>query len=160
MHSTRPVPPFSIPALRPILGTALARVNAFRYVERWGTFCSSTRKCLEVSGATCASGTRTLEVPPRQIQTDLRQHYQKVARWLEYQAYPPMRSLDYRVVPFILFPTATAGTRGTCGSSPCSGGGSALLDPNFNRKAYIDALVAADKRDLGPLLTFARSGSQ
>jgi hypothetical protein len=41
-----------------------------------------------------------------------------------------------------------------------SGGGSALRDPNLNRKAYIDALVAADKRDLGPLLAFARSGSQ
>jgi fido (protein-threonine AMPylation protein) len=35
--------------------------------------------------------------------------------------------------------------------------GSALRDPDANRKAYIDALVAADHRDLAPLLAFARS---
>jgi fido (protein-threonine AMPylation protein) len=43
------------------------------------------------------------------------------------------------------------------GLEPLPWSGSALRDPDANRKAYIDALVAEDHRDLAPLLAFARS---
>ena len=39
---------------------------------------------------------------------------------------------------------------------PLPWGGSRLRDADATRKAYIDALVAADNRDFGPLLLFAR----
>lgn len=38
-----------------------------------------------------------------------------------------------------------------------SWGNSSLLDDDATRRAYIDALRAADRHDIGPLLTFARS---
>ena len=41
---------------------------------------------------------------------------------------------------------------------PLLWGGSFLRDADENRKAYIEALVAADNRDFLPLLVFARSG--
>ncbi len=41
--------------------------------------------------------------------------------------------------------------------SAFSWGNSSLLDDDATRRAYIDALRAADRRDIGPLLAFSRS---
>lgn len=43
------------------------------------------------------------------------------------------------------------------GQSAFSWGNSSLLDDDATRRAYIDALRVADRHDIGPLLTFARS---
>ena len=75
--------------------------------------------------------------------------------------------LKYRVVTIHSFPNGN-GRHGRMlahiamvrhfGLEPLPWGGSALRDPDAKRKAYIDALVAADHRNLAPLLSFARSG--
>jgi Fic-DOC domain mobile mystery protein B len=43
------------------------------------------------------------------------------------------------------------------GQSAFSWGNSSLLDDDATRRAYIDALRAADRHDIGPLLAFSRS---
>jgi len=43
------------------------------------------------------------------------------------------------------------------GEKPFTWGGGALQDPNATRKAYIDALHAADNHDFGPLLAFVKT---
>lgn len=43
------------------------------------------------------------------------------------------------------------------GQSAFSWGNGSLLDDDATRRAYIDALRVADRHDIGPLLTFARS---
>ena len=109
-------------------------------------------------------------VPSHRIRTDLRQLYGEVHGWLEYQAYPPDEiaiRLHYRVVTIHPFPngngrharmlTHMAMTR-HFETKPLPRGGSLLRDADAKRKAYIDALVAADNRDFAPLLRFARSG--
>jgi hypothetical protein len=40
---------------------------------------------------------------------------------------------------------------------PLQWGGSLLQGADANRKAYLGALIAADRRDFAPLLAFARS---
>jgi hypothetical protein len=43
------------------------------------------------------------------------------------------------------------------GQPAFSWGNSSLLDDDATRRAYIDALRVADRHDIAPLLTFARS---
>jgi len=43
------------------------------------------------------------------------------------------------------------------GQTAFSWGKSSLLDDDATRRAYIHALRVADRHDIGPLLTFARS---
>jgi len=109
-------------------------------------------------------------VPSHLIRTSLHELYAEVRGWLEYRAYPPDEiaiRLKYRVVTIHCFPNGN-GRHGRMlahvvmvrhfGLEPLPWSGSALRDPDAKRKAYIDALVAADHRDLAPLLAFARSG--
>jgi Fic-DOC domain mobile mystery protein B len=109
-------------------------------------------------------------VPSHLIRTDLRQLQEEVRGWLEYRAYPPHEiaiRLHYRVVTIHPFPNGNGRHARMLAHmamsrhfelKPLPWGGSALRDPDENRKAYIDALVAADNRDFAPLLAFARSG--
>ncbi|MEJ1961030.1 MAG: mobile mystery protein B [Gammaproteobacteria bacterium] len=108
-------------------------------------------------------------VEPHRIRTDLRQLYDEVRGWLEYKSYPPDEiaiRLHYRVVTIHPFPNgngrharmlAHVAMVRQFNADPVPWGGSALRSDDENRKAYIAALVAADNRDLGPLLEFARS---
>lgn len=109
-------------------------------------------------------------VPPHSIRTDLRQLYEEAGGWLEFRADPPDEiaiRLHYRVVTIHPFPNGNGRHARMLapmvmvrhfGLKPLLWGGSALRDPDANRKAYIDALVAADKRYFAPLLSFARAG--
>ena len=108
--------------------------------------------------------------PAHRIRTDLRQLYDEVRGWLEYQAYPPDEiaiRLHYRVVTIHPFPNgngrharmlAHMAMARHFDMKPLRWVGSLLRGADLKRKAYIDALVAADNRDFAPLLSFARSG--
>ena len=108
--------------------------------------------------------------PTHRIRTDLRQLYDEVRGWLEYQAYPPDEiaiRLHYRVVTIHSFPNGNGRHARMLAHiamvrhfdmKPLQWGGSLLRDADVKRKAYIDALVAADNRNFAPLLRFARSG--
>ena len=111
-------------------------------------------------------------VPSHRVRTDLRQLYDEVLGWVQYQSYPPDEiaiRLHYRVVTIHPFPNGNgrharmlahmAMTR-HFDMKPLPWGGSRLRDADATRKAYIDALVAADNRDFGPLLLFARHDGQ
>jgi Fic-DOC domain mobile mystery protein B len=108
--------------------------------------------------------------PSHRIRTDLGQLYDEARGWLEYQAYPPdeiATRLHYRVVTIHPFPNGNGRHARMLAHmtmvrhfdlKPLPWGGSLLRDANVKRKAYIDALIAADNRDFAPLLRFARSG--
>lgn len=108
-------------------------------------------------------------VSPHRIRTHLRQLYDEVRGWLEFKSYPPDEiaiRLHYRVVTIHPFPNGNGRHARMLAHvamlrhfkvDPVPWVGSALHTADENRKAYIDALVAADNRDFGPLLAFARS---
>jgi len=103
------------------------------------------------------------------IQPQLRQVYDEARGWLDYKSYSPDEfaiRLHYRIVA--VHPFANGNGRHArmlahvvmvrhFGMEPLSWGGSLLRGADANRKAYIDALIAADRRDMAPLLAFARS---
>jgi Fic-DOC domain mobile mystery protein B len=108
--------------------------------------------------------------PPHTIRTHLRSLYEEVMGWMEFSAYPPDEiavRLHYRVVTIHPFPNGNGRHARMLAHmvmmrhfrlKPLLWGGSALRDHDTNRKAYIDALRAADARDFAPLLSFARGG--
>ena len=88
--------------------------------------------------------------------------------WLDYNSYPSDEiaiRLHYRVVTIHPFPNGNGRHArmlahvvmvGHFKTDPLPWGGS-LLRADENRIGYIAALVAADNRDFGPLLDFARA---
>jgi Fic-DOC domain mobile mystery protein B len=110
-------------------------------------------------------------VPAHAIRPELRQVYDEARGWLEYKSYQPDElavRLHYRVVTVHPFPNGNGRHARMLahlvmvrhfGVEPLQWGGSLLRGADANRKAYLDALVAADRRDFAPLLAFARSRS-
>lgn len=108
-------------------------------------------------------------VDPHRIRIELRQLYDEVKGWLEYQSYPPDEfaiRLHYRVVTIHPFPNGNGRHARMLAevvmirhfkADPLPWRGSALRSEDENRKAYLDALRAADKKDFAALLDFARS---
>lgn len=107
--------------------------------------------------------------PSHRVRIDLRQLYDEALGWLQYQSYPPDEiaiRLHYRVVTIHPFPNGNGRHARMLAHMTMTRhfnmkalpwGGSILRNADVRRKAYIDALVAADNRDFAPLLCFARS---
>jgi Fic-DOC domain mobile mystery protein B len=111
---------------------------------------------------------RNLGVPPYRIEIDLRQLLDDARYWIEHETYPPDElavRFHHRLVFIHPFPNGNgrwsrlAADRliVTLGGERFSWGGANLQSAGDIRRAYIDALHAADNHDLGPLTAFARS---
>lgn len=99
----------------------------------------------------------------------LGQVYDDAKGWLQYNAYPPEEfavRLHYRVVSVHPFRNGNGRHARMVAdltlirhfkTDPLSWGGSALRLADATRRAYIEALRAADHHDFAPLLVFARS---
>lgn len=111
---------------------------------------------------------RNLGIASHQIETELHQIIEDVRYWIDHKSYPPDElavRFHHRLVGVHPFPNGNGrwsrlaadllivqlgGTRFTWGRANLQVAGDV-------RRAYIDALHAADGHDLGPLVAFARS---
>jgi Fic-DOC domain mobile mystery protein B len=115
---------------------------------------------------------RNIGVPHHLIRERLRNVYDDARAWLEHQTYPPEEfavRLHYRLVTVQPFRNGNGRHARMVAhvvlvrhfnQEPLPWGESALHAHDATQKAYIDALMAADHHDIGPLMTFARSRSR
>jgi Fic-DOC domain mobile mystery protein B len=108
-------------------------------------------------------------VPHLQIRQALRQSFFEAQGWLEHNAYAPdefVVRLHHRVVSIHPFRNGNGRHARMLAHvvmvrhfkmEPLPWGDSQLRHADRNRDAYLDALRAADHRDIAPLLAFARS---
>jgi Fic-DOC domain mobile mystery protein B len=108
-------------------------------------------------------------VPYHRIRQDLQQTYDEARGWLEHNSYEPDEfavRLHYRAVTVHPFRNGNGRHARMLAhlvlvrhfkAHPLPWGGNLLRGADENRRAYIDALIAADHRDIAPLLAFARS---
>jgi Fic-DOC domain mobile mystery protein B len=91
-----------------------------------------------------------------------------VRAWIEYKAYPPDEiavRFHHRLVQIHPFPNGNGRHSRLMadllvmhlGGERFSWGRESLREPGALRQGYIAVLQAADRHDVGPLLTFARS---
>ena len=109
-------------------------------------------------------------VPYHQIRENLRNVYDDARTWLERKTYSPEEfavRLHYRIVTVHPFRNGNGRHARMVAHialvrhfkrEPLPWGNSPLRASDLTRRAYIAALVAADRRDFGPLLRFAVSG--
>jgi Fic-DOC domain mobile mystery protein B len=105
------------------------------------------------------------------IRQELRRAYDDARGWLELGTYPPDElavRLHYRLVTVHPFRNGNGRHARMVAdlalirhfkTEPLPWGSGALRNIDTNRRAYIDALVAADRHDFEPLLAFARSSN-
>jgi Fic-DOC domain mobile mystery protein B len=108
-------------------------------------------------------------VPYHQIREHLRNVYADARSWLEHNAYSPEEvRLHHRIVAVHPFRNGNGRHARMVAHivlvrhfnrDPLPWGNSALHTPDAVRQTYINALVAADGHDIGPLLAFARSAA-
>jgi len=103
-----------------------------------------------------------------EVQPQLLQVFDNVRYWIEHNTYPPDEiALRFHRDIVWIHPFPNGNGRWSrlmadllairLGQKQFTWGGSALRAPDETRKAYIDALHAADAHDFGPLFEFARS---
>ncbi len=111
---------------------------------------------------------RNLGVVPYRIQPDLRQIIDDVQYWIEHDSYAPDElavRFHHRLVFVHPFPNGNGRWSRLAadllitrqGGSRFTWGRANLQAASDVRRAYIDALHAADKHDLAPIIDFARS---
>ncbi len=111
---------------------------------------------------------KNIGIPHFQIRESLGVLLGDARYWLEHQIFPPMRSpirFHHRLVSIHPFANGN-GRHGRLMADVLAKkqnmpvftwGGSDIVQQGDFRRSYIDALRAADKNDIGPLLAFARS---
>lgn len=111
---------------------------------------------------------RNFGVPPYRIQPDLLQAIDDACYWIEHKSYVPDElavRFHHKAVLVHPFPNGNGRWSRLAadllvtrqGGIRFSWGGANLQTAGDVRRAYIDALHAADNHDLRPLVTFARS---
>jgi Fic-DOC domain mobile mystery protein B len=111
---------------------------------------------------------KNLGVERWQIQSKLAEVYDNARYWVEQKTFPPDEiAVRFHHALVFIHPFPNGNGRWSrmmadlllvqMGRPRFTWGRSALRAPDEMRKAYIDALHAADAHDLGPLLAFARS---
>ncbi len=103
-----------------------------------------------------------------EIDLQLKAAFEDARTWIEFSSYPSDEiavRFHHRLVA--IHPFANGNGRWSrlmgdilarrLGQPAFSWGNNRLLDDDATRRAYIDALRVADRHDIGPLLTFARS---
>lgn len=111
---------------------------------------------------------RNIGINHWEIPAALRSLLEDVKAWMEYDAYQPDEiavRFHHRLVA--IHPFANGNGRHArmmadlliveLGGAPFSWGGRQLHETGELRRRYVDALQAADRHDLGPLMAFARS---
>jgi Fic-DOC domain mobile mystery protein B len=111
---------------------------------------------------------RNIGIPFYEIPAAIRQLLEDTKAWIEYGSYPADEiavRFHHRLVQ--IHPFANGNGRHARlmadllimqgGGKRFSWGSENLADPGVTRRQYIEALRAADRRDFGPLLAFARS---
>jgi Fic-DOC domain mobile mystery protein B len=111
---------------------------------------------------------RNLGIPYYEIPAAVRQLLEDARTWIEFKAYPPDEiavRFHHRLVQIHPFPNGNGRHARlmadllimALGGERFSWGRGSLRDAGTMRQSYIAALKAADNRDIGPLLAFARS---
>ncbi|WP_298743749.1 mobile mystery protein B [uncultured Brevundimonas sp.] len=110
---------------------------------------------------------KNIGVDPSRIGMDLHALLEEIRYWVANQTWPPdelMARFHHRLVQIHPFPNGNgrharmaADMLATkLGVAPLTWGRADLVEPGETRRRYITALKAADRHDMGPLLTFAR----
>jgi Fic-DOC domain mobile mystery protein B len=111
---------------------------------------------------------RNLGIEYFQIPAALRQLLDDAKAWIEYNTYRPDEiaiRFHHRLVQIHPFPNGNGRHSRLmadllvmqCGQGRFSWGRESLRDAGATRECYMEALRAADKHDIGPLLEFARA---
>ncbi len=111
---------------------------------------------------------RNIGVEAHRIVTEVQQAIDDARYWIEHATYPPDEiavRFSHRLVYIHPFPNGNGrfsrlvGDLLVChlGQPPFTWGSLRLVNAGETRARYVQALQAADKHDLGPLLLFARS---
>lgn len=111
---------------------------------------------------------RNIGVAAYLVQPELAAMLDDVRYWVEHDTYPTdeiAARLHHRLVAIHPFPNGNGRHARLMadllierlGGRPFSWGGGSLIDTGELRAAYVAALRAADRHDIGPLLAFARS---
>lgn len=111
---------------------------------------------------------KNIGIDAYRIPMELRNLLDDVRFWIEHSTYQPDEigaRFHHRLVWIHLFPngngrharTATDLLLVTTGATRFTWGRENLVDAGETRRAYVDALRAADAHDYGPLLAFVRS---
>lgn len=111
---------------------------------------------------------RNIGLPPNQVEVALHQLVGDARYWVEHGTYPPDElalRFHHRLVAIHPFPNGN-GRHGRMaadllivqlGGARFSWGDANLAEPAATRRAYVQALKAADEHDISPLVSFARS---
>lgn len=111
---------------------------------------------------------KNIGIAANKIPVELPMMFDDVRHWVENKTYPPAEiavRLHHRLVAIHPFPNGNGRHArlvadlliNLLGGEPLTWGGASLSDVGELRSKYVKALKAADKHDVGPLLTFARS---
>ncbi|MDP2765807.1 MAG: mobile mystery protein B [Brevundimonas sp.] len=111
---------------------------------------------------------RNLGIAPHLIEVELHNLVDDVRYWVEHQTFPPDEiaiRFHHRLVAIHPFPNGNGRHArlaadlliASLGGPRFTWGNSSLTEPAKTRRAYVDALQAADDHDHEPLVLFARS---